>query len=105
MAFIEGYSSLGEDIGLEPKAYIFTNKKYPYSKDLDNTPVVESEQDGKIIRITEPFSGYGLYSEIMSNAIGDIAEKNGIQEVYFADMEEFSILGIFKHNKLYIYGK
>lgn len=105
MAFIEGYSSFGENIGIIPGSLIFTNKKYPYTKDLDNTPVVETEQGGKIVRITEPFTGYGMYTEIKSNAIGDIAEKYGLTEVYFADMEVLSILGIWKYNKLYVYGK
>ncbi len=101
-AMLSGCSTFGDN---PLPGYIYTNTKFPYTRDLDNTPLAEIEQGGKIFRITEPFSGYGMYTEIMTNAIGDIAEKNGIQEVYFADMEVFSFLGIFKHNKLYIYGK
>lgn len=40
-----------------------------------------------------------------SNAIGDIAKKHGIQEVYFADMEVFSILGIWTRRTVRIYGR
>ena len=102
ISLVSGCSALRES---PLPGYIYTNTKFPYTRDLDNTPIADIEQDGKIIRITEPISGYGIYSEILSNAIGDIAEKNGLQEIYFADMEVLSILGIFKHNKLYIYGK
>ena len=63
------------------------------------------EQTGKVVKITEPFSGYGLYTELNSNAIVDIAKQHGMTEVYFADMEILDILGILRHNKLYIYGR
>lgn len=73
--------------------------------DLDNTPSTIFQANGKILKIEEPISGYGLYAEFNSNAIGDIAKKHGLKKVYFADMEIFSILGIFGYKKVYIYGE
>lgn len=99
---LSGCSTLGET---PLPGYIVTYTQFPYTRDLDNTPLADIEQDGKIIRITEPITGYGMYTELKTNAIGDIAGKYGLTEVYFADMEVLSILGIWKYNKLYVYGK
>lgn len=107
-----------------PKGYLFTWTKAPYSLDLVNTPskyekkVVaeadqlapgqgqeETEPSGSIIRITEPLSGYGLYTEFDSNAIGDIAQEHGLQQVYYADIEVLDILGIWRQHKIHIYGR
>jgi len=84
---------------------VFTHIREPYTTDLHNTPVTDIHSEGIIISIEEPVSGYGLYTEFNSNAIGDIAKKHGLSKVYFADLETFNILGIWKHEKLHIYGE
>ncbi len=84
---------------------IFTHVRIPYTTDLHNTPVTDIHSDGIIIRIEEPVSGYGFYTELNSTAIGDIAKKHGLSKVYFADLEIFSILGVWRHEKLHIYGE
>jgi hypothetical protein len=33
------------------------------------------------------------------------AQRYGLKEVYFADIEIFSILGIWTHEKVHVYGK
>jgi hypothetical protein len=40
-----------------------------------------------------------------SNAIGDIAKKNGIETIYFADLEVRRILYIWNQYTVHIYGK
>ena len=40
-----------------------------------------------------------------SNGIGDIARKNGLEAIYFADLETFSILGIWSQYRVHVYGK
>ncbi len=92
------------DINYFLKGDIFTNVG-PYKTDLHNTPVTDSQSHGIIIHIEEPISGYGLYAEFNSNSIGDIAKKHGLTKVYFADIEIFNVLGIWKHEKLHIYGE
>lgn len=87
------------------KGYVFKFVKVPLTMKLDNTPVTIFQSNGKIIKIEEPFSGYGFYAEFNSNAIGDIAKKHGLKKVYFADLEIFSILGIFKYKEVHIYGE
>lgn len=83
----------------------YTHIRVPLSKDLVNSPVIVIHTEGKIVRVKEPVSGYGLYAEWSSNAIGDIAQRYGLKEVYFADKEIFSILGIWTYEKVHIYGK
>ena len=39
-----------------------------------------------------------------SNALGDIARRHGVDPLYFADREVFSILGIWKTNRVFLYG-
>ena len=97
-----GCASLGDDVTV---GYLFTYKRVPFTVDLDNTPADGREAGGKIIQIKEPFTGYGLYTEINTNAIADIAREHGMTKVYYADMEELIILAIFRHRKLYIYGE
>jgi len=84
---------------------VFTHIRVPYTTDLHNTPVTDIHSNGIIVRIEEPVSGYGLYTELNSNAMGDIAKKHGLSKIYFADLETFDILGIWKHEKLHIYGE
>ena len=84
---------------------VFTHIRVPYTQDLNNTPVTNTHASGIIFHAAEPVTGYELYIELNSNAIGDIAKKHGLKKVYFADLEIFSILGIWKHEKLHIYGE
>lgn len=90
------------------KGFIFTKIRVPYTKDLDNAYIPEENKnaaDGKIIQVKEPISGQGIYVQFNSNAIGDIAKKHGIKKVHFADLEKFSILGIWSYKKIYLYGE
>ena len=103
---LSGCSSLSViDMAPSGGGRLFTYTKKPYTVDLHNTPVPVSSGMGKIIRLKEPFSGYGVSAEFDSNAIGDIAHDNDLKEVYFADMEEISFLGIWKVHRLYVYGE
>lgn len=84
---------------------VFTKVKMPLSFDLNASPSQENNASGKIIKIKEPVTGYGIYTELNSNAIGDIAKKHNIRTIYFADKEVFSILGIWSATKVIIYGE
>jgi len=83
---------------------VYTKVTMPLTKDLHETPVTARTATGNIIKIKEPVSGYGLYAEVNSNAIGEISKKHGISNVYFADQEVFSLLGIWTTKKIIIYG-
>ncbi len=51
-----------------------------------------------------PFS---YYIDVIwdSNAIGDIAKREGIDTVYFVDLEVLKVLGIWSQYTAHIYGK
>ena len=103
MAMLLGLSGCGTWplVGL-----VYTDVKLPLTRDLNTTPVPESQpQSDRIIEIKEPFSGLGLYARVNSNALGDIARKNGVDPLYFADREVFSILGIWKTQRVFLYGE
>ncbi len=105
LLFVTGCLNAGRISNLTLNGFLFTKIKIPYTVNLDNTPVVLIPSEGKISQINEPFSGYAFYSRFDSNAIGDIAKKHGLKKVYFADLEIFSILGIWRHEKIFIYGE
>lgn len=92
-----------DSIGLS--GYVYTNTRRPYTDDLHDTPVVLSQSDGTVIKIQEPFSGMGMYAEFNTNAIGDLAKKYNMKKVYYAELKTFDLLGIWRENKLYIYGE
>ncbi len=85
---------------------VYTNVKLPLTLDLKATPVPAGPPDSdRIIEIKEPFSGLGMSARVSSNAIGDIARQNGVDPLYFADQEVFSILGVWRTDRVFLYGE
>ena len=85
---------------------VYTNVKMPLTRDLKSTPLpAHLPVSDRIIEIKEPFSGLGIYARVSSNALGDIARQNGVDPLYFADQEVFSILGIWKTQRVFLYGE
>lgn len=84
---------------------VYTRVKHPLTSNLDRTPTAEAAGSGKIIRIKEPVSGYGIYAEFNSNAIGEVARRHGLKTLYYADIERVSILGIWRHDEITLCGK
>ena len=85
---------------------VYTNVKMPLTRDLKSTPLpAHLPVSDRIIEIKEPISGLGIYARVSSNALGDIARQNGVDPLYFADQEVFSILGIWKTQRVFLYGE
>jgi hypothetical protein len=83
----------------------YTHVKLPLTRDLNATPLpANPPSSDRIIEIKEPISGLGLYARVNSNALGDIARRNGVDPLYFADQEVFSVLGIWKTQRVILYG-
>ena len=80
---------------------IYTHTYQPLSRDMRNTTVVPTGADGNIKHIQIWAAGVAWDSA----AIGDIAKKHGINELYFADLETFSILRIWNQYTVHVYGK
>lgn len=91
---------------VRPRGIVYTNMRLPLTRNLQHTPTpVQTPNSGRTLEIKEPISGLGLYVQVDSNAIGDIAHKNGMQTLYFADRQFFSILGIWTTDKTILYGE
>jgi predicted enzyme related to lactoylglutathione lyase len=84
---------------------VYTRVKFPLTTDLNRTQAAVDTGGGKVVRIKEPFSGYGIYAEFNSNAIGEIANRHGLKTVYYADIERLSILGIWRHDEVIVCGE
>ncbi|GAB6909074.1 conserved hypothetical protein [Desulfosarcina cetonica] len=85
---------------------LYTNVRLPLTEDLNATPApTGTPVSDQVLEIKEPFSGVGLYARVSNNAIGEIARQNGVDPLYFADQRVFSILGIFKTHRVYLYGR
>jgi hypothetical protein len=84
---------------------VYTDVKLPFTQNLNATPVPTAPPaSDRIVEIKEPFTGLGLYARVSVNAIGEIALQNGVETLYFADQEVFSILGVWKTHRVFLYG-
>lgn len=91
---------------VRPIGIVYTNVRMPLTLDLHETPTpLKKPLTGRTLEIKEPISGVGLYVEVDSNAIGDIARRHGMQTLYYADRQYFSILGIWTTDKTILYGE
>jgi hypothetical protein len=81
---------------------IYTHVVEPLDLNARETSIVPESQAGDIKQMQ-----YSIVDVRWdSNAIGDIAKREGIETVYFADMETFSlVLGIWRQRTVHIYGR
>ncbi len=80
---------------------IYTHTVKPLDLDLDRTVNHIQSGEGDIKRFS-----YSVVDVAWdSNAIGDIAKADGIDEICFADFELLSVLGIWNQYTVHIYGK
>jgi hypothetical protein len=80
---------------------IYTHTVHLLTLDMDRTPLVPTSNEGDIKHIQ--LRGIGVAWD--STAIGDIARKHGMNELYFADLETLSVLSIWHQHTLHVYGK
>jgi hypothetical protein len=87
---------------------IYTHTFTPLSTNFDKTPVYThkletGESDVKDLRIPWPVS---MDIKWHSNAIGDIAKREGIDEICYADIEHLSIFfAIWRQDTVHVYGR
>lgn len=85
---------------------IYTHTVQPLTIDMHRTPVAATEKEGsiKLIKFPPLYNSVGLVAWDDA-AIGDVAKKQGMQEVFFADVETFSILSVWNVYTIHVYGK
>lgn len=85
---------------------VYVHTVEPLTLNMTRTPMTSVEKEGSLKLITfPPLSGANRVVAWDSAAIGDIAKKQGMQEVYFADLETLSILRVWNQYTVRIYGK
>ena len=80
---------------------IYTHTTVPLDVDFDATPTQPREAKGDV----KEFRYRLVDVQWDSNAIGEIALANGIDQVYYADMETLSLLGIWTQRIVHVYGR
>ncbi len=83
---------------------LYVHTFQPLTGDMHRTPVSASEKTGTIRLITWPLNRASLVAW-GSAAIGEVAKEQGMQEVYFADLEIFSVMRIWNEYTVHVYGK
>ena len=84
------------------RGLIYTNVTRPLTIDYRDTPVVDgvnAKGDVKEIR-------YRFFELAWDeNAIGALAKQEGFREIDYADLQTFSILGIWTQHRVRVYDK
>ena len=82
-----------------PFGLVYTHTFEPLSTDYHRTPVVSDQSAGDVKQIQ-----YYVRVSWSSNGIGEIAKEYGFDEVYYADLETLSVLGIWEQQWAHVYG-
>lgn len=81
----------------------FTHVTRPLTTNFHDTPVGDSfEGSGDVKELR-----YNAYLRVIwdENSIGSIAKQAGFSELYYADLETFSVLGIWTQYRVHVYGR
>ena len=79
---------------------IYTHVTVPLDVNLSANPVGAGEANDDSKHITLNFAEVAWESR----GIGDVAKEHGIEHVQYADLEIFSILGIWTQRYVHVYG-
>ncbi len=80
---------------------IYTHTLSPLTLDMHHTPMIQNADQGDIKHIQVQMLGVAWDSA----AIGDIAKKHGMKDVYHADLETLRVLGIWNQYTVHVYGQ
>jgi len=85
------------------RGLLYTQTTQPLTTNFHDTPSgigTRTRGEGDIKRLR-------YYIEVWwdSNAIGEIAKANGIETIYYADIETLSVLGVWRQTFVNVYGK
>jgi hypothetical protein len=81
---------------------VYTHVTEPLTTHFDRTPVGDGfEASGNVKELR-----YNAYLRVLwdENSIGSIAKQAGFKEIYYADLETFSVLGIWTQYRVHVYG-
>lgn len=86
-------------VGCAPTGILYTHTKIPLDTNMSETTAAGKGAEGDLKHIS-------FYVDVMwdSNAIGDIAKKNGIETVYYSDLEILRVLTVWNQYTVHVYG-
>lgn len=84
-----------------PNGTIFTRTITPLTTDLHGAPVVQESGQGDVKQIDYSY----VRVQWSANGLGEIAKANGFTEIYYADLETLSVLGVWTQQWAHVYGK
>ena len=84
--------------------HIYQHTFEPLSTNFDRTPACTGTGQSDIDHLHIPLSSIDIDVLWDSNAIADAAKQGGIEEICYADFEEFSILGVWNEYTVHVYG-
>ncbi len=89
-------------MGCHPYGAVFHHTISPLDLNMSQTPTgLKANRRGDIKHFR-----YNLIDlSAGTNGIGDIARKQGMKTIYFAELEKLSILGIWKQEFVRVYGE
>jgi len=88
------------------RGWVYTNVTVPLVCNMDKTPRGSKMATIDSRQIKEPITRVRMSVEWNSHAIGDAAKRKGLKEVYFADMQTFSLFGgVWKQRKVRVWGE
>jgi hypothetical protein len=79
---------------------IYTHTTNPLSTNFKDTPFVDRAPAKGDVKEVD----YYIRVSWNANGIGEIAEANGFEKVYYADIESLRILGIWTQEWVHVYG-
>jgi hypothetical protein len=79
---------------------IYSHTIEPLMTDYQSTPVGDGHSSGDVKTVT-----FYVSVEWDKNGIGAIAKKHGIEEIYYADIEETRVLSFWQQRKVHVYGR
>ena len=82
---------------------VYTHVTRPLTTNFDRTPGADgfdAKGDGKELRYN---SNMRVIWDV--NSIGAVAKHAGLDELYYADLETFSVLGVWTQYRVRVYGR
>ena len=82
---------------------LYTHTQMPLTHDFHATPAGGSGAMSDIKHVQLPFYALGVAWGDVS--LGDLAKEQGLNELYFADLEYLSVLTIWRQYTVHLYGR
>jgi hypothetical protein len=79
---------------------IYRHTTVPLDRNIERTPLAPVERSSGVKHLE-----FRVSVRFDSNAIGDLARKEGLKTIHYADLETFNLLGIWRQYTVHVYGE